>query len=254
MSLSATERFGSRVENYRRWRPGYPPELFHWLFERAAIKPGDSAADIGSGTGLFTRDLLTAGLRVFAIEPNEAMRAAAEGSLGAVPGFHSCKGTAEATGLEGASVSLVTAAQSFHWFEPAGARAEFARILKPGGHAALIWNLRRDDTPALMAYEALLRRYAPDYVHSGRPAQAHTASLQAFFDDRAVEHAAFSYTQHFDRFGLRGRLLSSSYTPPLGAPGHEEMLDELDALFDQFQENGRFAFYYETRAYMGSLH
>ncbi|MDP3295659.1 MAG: methyltransferase domain-containing protein [Nevskia sp.] len=247
-----TERFGDRVDDYRRYRPGYPPALTRWLLAEAGLVPGDTVADIGSGTGLLSRDLLAAGLRVQAVEPNAAMRAAAEAELGAFAGFASVAGTAEASGLAAASVHLLTAAQAFHWFVPLAARAEAQRVLVPGGAAALIWNVRRIDSAFASAYEDLLMRRCPDYA-AGQPHQASIGEITAFFGDATIREAQFDYLQPFDFAGLRGRLLSSSYTPKAGDVAREPLLAELRTIFDAHQQGGRVAFEYDCRAYLARL-
>lgn len=252
--MKSTERFGNRVDDYVRWRPGYPAELAPWLMNRCGLMTGDAVADVGSGTGLFSRELLQQGLRVTGVEPNAPMREAGDRFLaGFGAHFHSRAGTAEATGLAEASVRLITLAQAFHWVRPAEARTEFARVLQPGGHVALVWNVRREDTPFLEGYEALLQRHAPEYAHSGVPAQADLAVIRAFFAPADFVQHCFPYAQLFDREGLRGRLLSSSYAPAAGTTGHEPMLAELDALFDACQRDGRVSFDYDTRVFLGKL-
>jgi SAM-dependent methyltransferase len=252
--MKPTERFSNRVEDYVRWRPGYPAELVPWLMAQCGLQAGDLVADIGCGTGLFTRELLLQGLKVRGVEPNGPMRAAGDEYLAEFgEAFHSGEGTAEATGLADHSVRLVTAAQAFHWFRPPQARAEFARILAPGGCAALIWNVRREDTPFLRGYEALLQRHAPEYANSGIPAQADAAVIGPFFAPSGYIEHSFPYAQRFDRAGLRGRLLSSSYAPAAGTPGHEPMLAELDRLFDATQQDGEVSFDYDTRVFLGRL-
>lgn len=252
--MKSTERFGNRVDDYVRWRPGYPAELVPWLMAQCALRPGDAVADIGCGTGLFTRELLLQGLRVHGVEPNAPMREAGDQFLAEFgAAFDSREGTAAASGLADGSVRLVTAAQAFHWFRPAPTRAEFARILAPGGHAALIWNVRREDTPFLRGYEALLREHAPEYASSGVPAQADLAVIRPFFEPLGFVEQSFPYAQRFDREGLRGRLLSSSYAPAAGTPGHAPMMQALDRLFEAHQRAGRVAFDYDTRVFLGRL-
>jgi SAM-dependent methyltransferase len=107
--------------------------------------------------------LLDAGYRVFAIEPNEAMRAPAEKALGQRQGFVSVDARAEATGLAPRSVDAVIAAQAFHWFDPPRARAEFERILRPGGPILLVWNERR----ATQADDGFLRTSSPLFDRCG---------------------------------------------------------------------------------------
>lgn len=252
--MKSTERFGNRVEDYVRSRPGYPEALTPWLMRHCGLSAGDAAADVGCGTGLFTRELLRHGLRVEGVEPNAPMREAGERFLAEFgAAFRAHDGSAEATGLPDRGVRLVTAAQAFHWFRPAPVRAEFARILEPGGHVALIWNVRREDTPFLQGYEALLRAHAPEYAASGVPAQANLDVIRPFFAPSTFVEHSIPYAQYFDRDGLRARLLSSSYAPPAGAPGHEPMLRQLDALFAEHQRNGQVAFEYDTRTFLGRL-
>ena len=133
-----TTRFTDRVDDYVRYRPGYPDVLFATLRDVAGLSAHAIIADVGSGTGISTSHLLRAGWDVFAVEPNAAMRAAAERAQGGNPHFHSVEGRAERTTLAPASVDAVTAAQAFHWFDLDEARAEFVRILKPPQWAALI--------------------------------------------------------------------------------------------------------------------
>ncbi len=139
-SLNPTERFSNRVEDYRLYRPSYPAELLLLIQKHA---PGNSIADIGAGTGILTRLLLQTGFSVTAVEPNGAMRAAAESDLASFKTFTSVHATAEETGLASGSLDAITAAQAFHWFRFEETKLEFNRILRPGGIVFLIWNERQ---------------------------------------------------------------------------------------------------------------
>src|SRR5258708_10384954 len=112
-----TRRFSSRVGNYVRYRPGYPPAVLDLLRKQCGLTSSTVIADVASGTGIFTRILLESGNRVFGVEPNLEMRKAGEEFLGAYPHFTSVEGTAEATTLPDHSVGFVTAAQAAHWFD-----------------------------------------------------------------------------------------------------------------------------------------
>jgi hypothetical protein len=159
-----TKRFSDRVANYIRYRPGYPQALLGFLRERCAWAPAAMIADLGSGTGISSEYFLRHGNTVYGVEPNDSMRDAAEDLLARFDRFHSVSGSAEATTLPDGSVDLVVAAQAFHWFDVDATRREVRRILRPDGHAAIIWNERRvDTTPFLRAYEALLLRHGTDY-------------------------------------------------------------------------------------------
>ncbi len=248
----ATTRFGDRVDEYVRHRPGYPPALVDCLRSECGLASGSLVADIGSGTGKLTELLLATGARVLAVEPNRGMREAAERLLGGFPGFRSVDGTAEATGLEPGAVDLVTAAQAFHWFDQAAARAEFARILKPGGSAALVWNERDDDASEFLRdYERCLRDYSIDYVDHRRTASRER--IAAFFAPGGFREAEFPNGQDLDLDGLRGRYLSCSYALPRAHARFDEVMAALAAIFARHQRGGRVRIDYRTRLYHGRL-
>ena len=250
MGLDPTQRFSSRVEPYRRYRPGYPPDAIDLLCDRCGLVPQARVADLGSGTGILTALLLERGAQVFAVEPNSAMRGAAEALLGARRGFVSVMGTAEATTLEAESVGLVVAAQAFHWFDPERARGESLRILAPGGWAALIWNEPPEDPGAFLAeYDALLRRHAPEYVRV-RGLRVREHGIREFFGGEPAR-AEFANRQIFDFEGLQGRLMSSSYAPQPGEPQHAPLIAGLSQVFERHQHGGQVVFPYRTRVFFG---
>ena len=251
--IDPTLRFSSRVENYAKYRPGYPTGVITTLAEECGLTPNSTVADIGSGTGILSQLFLKNGNRVFGVEPNREMREAGERLLGKYPGFTSVNGTAEATALADSSVDFVTAGQAFHWFDRERARKEFARILRSNGWVALIWNERLTDTSHfLRAYEGLLQQYGTDYVAVDHR-NVDTDAITAFFASQPFTLRKFDNQQIFDWNGLKGRLLSSSYTPEPGHSDHQPMLDVLRALFDKHQSNGEVSFDYVTLLYFGRL-
>jgi SAM-dependent methyltransferase len=253
MDRAATQRFSDRVEHYVRSRPPYPPAFFDLFRDRLGLAPGTAIADVGSGTGISAGPLVQRGYVVHAVEPNAPMRAAADRQLGRFTNFHSVDATAEATTLPDASVDAVLAAQAFHWFDRPRARAEFVRILRPGGRAVIVWNERRlDASPFLREYEALLGRFGTDYGRV-RHENIDDAALAAFFAPSTYESLRFDNAQRFDYPGLESRLLSSSYTPSADEPRRAPMLADLRQLFDRHQQGGRVTFEYDTRAYVGRI-
>ena len=248
-----TRRFKGRAEAYARHRPGYPGAVAALLEGECALTPGSVIADIGSGTGILAEMLLARGCRVFGVEPNADMRAEGERALARYPGFESVDARAEATTLPVASVDIVTAAQAFHWFDRTRARAEFARILRPGGWVVLLWNLRRKDADAFaVAYERLLLEYATDYRRVDH-ANVTESVIAEFFDPAPFGLRVFPNRQVFEYEALEGRLLSSSYAPAAGHPNHAPMLAALRATFDRHNQGGTVAFAYDTQVYFGRL-
>ncbi len=252
MTTDPTRLFASRVADYVKSRPGYPREALQFLRDRCGVKPGSRGADLGSGTGILTAQLLEGGARVWAVEPNREMREAAERLLGGREGFTSVAGTAEATTLEAGCCEWLTAGQAFHWFDPQRARQEALRILVRGAHVALIWNEHAEAPPPFLAdYEALLRRHAPEYERV-RGRRAYGVPIQAFFG-ATPERVDFPNQQVFDLEGLEARAMSSSYVPRPGQPGHERILAGLREIFERHQRDGVVAFPYQTLLFFGPL-
>jgi ubiquinone/menaquinone biosynthesis C-methylase UbiE len=244
-----TERFSDRVETYAKYRPGYPDDLIP-LF-RTLVAPPATVADIGSGTGILTRQLLNSQYCLYAVEPNQAMRREAERTLSDCSSFHSVPGTAEATTLPDRSVDLITCAQAFHWFDRVKTKVEFNRILKINGVAALLWNERQEDASAVnRAYDKLLKEMVPEYQDvSHRRVVAE--EIRTFFAPGEAQLRTFANRQILDREGFIGRLISSSYVPNIGQPGHPEIIEAAQKIFDSYQVEGKITFDYETRVYIG---
>ena len=252
MSQAPTSRFSNRVEDYAKYRPGYPREMFDLLKRECGLFRHTYIADIGSGTGILARYFLDEGNIVLGVEPNAEMRAYAERDLAQFTKFTSVNGTAEATTLPNTSVDMITAGQAAHWFDFANARTEFVRILKPGGWVVLAWNEREvDTTPFLRDYEKLLLTFGTDYEKVRH--ERTTDNIREFFASSKYGSAVCANRQLFDLAGLRGRLLSSSYTPAVGEAKHDAMLEELRQIFDKHQREGKVSFDYQTRIYFSQM-
>jgi ubiquinone/menaquinone biosynthesis C-methylase UbiE len=245
-------RFSSRVDDYVKYRPGYPSGVLDVLAADCGLTENSTIADVGSGTGMLSELFLRNGNRVIGVEPNSAMRQAAEEFLSHFPNFTSLDGAAEATTLADNSVDFVVAAQAFHWFEQVSAKREFARVLKTGGWAVLIWNERRlDATPFLREYEKLLVQYGTDYG-SVRHENV-SGQIAEFFAPESFRLETLENVQRFDWDGLRGRTRSSSYTPEPGTPNFEPLFAGLAEIFKAQQREGLVEFSYDTRIYYGRL-
>jgi len=250
---NAKQRFSNRVEDYIRYRPGYPAGVISFLSENCGLLTGHIIADIGSGTGLLSKLFLDHGNHVYGVEPNAEMYAAGEEFLRDYPNFAGVNGSAEDTKLSTHSVDFVAAGQSFHWFDPIISRAEFSRILKPGGWVVVIWNERiLDSTPFLRDYEALLYRFGTDY---GKVSDSYPRleKMRSFFVSETFLSHDLPNLQEFDFEGLSGRLRSSSYAPSADQPNFLEMMTELEHIFTAYQQDGKVRFDYHTRIYAGAL-
>jgi SAM-dependent methyltransferase len=249
--LSPTQRFSSRVDNYVRYRPSYPREVAEMLRTECGLTSDSVVADIGSGTGKLTELLLPHAKRVVAIEPNLEMREAGERLLQPHSNFVSVAGTAEVTTLPEHSVDLIVAGQAFHWFDRERTRAEFGRILKPGGWIALIWNgLQTRSTPFLWHTRRCCASSRPN-MNTSTTAMLICRSSASFLE---VNHNS----DHFLHSKLR--LLRSPRTAAFlilrareGEPGCAAMLTQLLTIFDAHQQDGQVVFLYDTLVYFGQL-
>lgn len=246
------ERFSNRVENYVKYRPSYPPEVLDLFRDEMNLTIDSTVADIGSGTGISARIFLENGNAVFGVEPNRAMREAAEEFLQDFPKFNSVEGTSENTHLPENSVDFVVAAQAFHWFDKEKTYKEFKRILRENGFAALIWNERQLDTNEfLIDYENHLKKFGTDY-EKVRHDNLDENVLRGFFGTD-FQKRTFLNVQTLDFEGLKGRMLSASYIPSEKNPVFGQMIDELKSLFEKHAEKGKIKVLYYTNIYFTQI-
>ncbi len=215
--------FGGVADEYDRGRPGYPHAAIGWLL---GDEPLD-VLDLGAGTGKLTEALVQAGHRVLAVEPLAEMRAILTSTL---PAVEALEGTAEALPLKDASVDAVTVGAAFHWFDERPARAEIARVLRPPGVLGLLGN-GFDTSPAWVA--RVREILGPPAIQ--RP--GHWPSVEDLNEDFAeIEDREFPHEQPVDRASLRDLASSRSSLAVLGEPQRQDVLAQLDRLWEQEPE------------------
>lgn len=245
---SPTARFSDRAQDYVQFRPTYPSTAIDAMLLNLPIASVGRllAADIGAGTGISARLLGDRGVRVIAIEPNAEMRAAAMPH----PMVEWRQGTAEATHLDDASMDLVCCAQAFHWFRPAEALREFARVLRPGGRVVLMWNDRSKEHPFTREYTKIVMK-ASDNHAAARDDEGSATPLRdsdLFVNARRYE---FAHEQPLSLEALIGRVVSSSYAPKEGE-AHDTMVRELTELHKRFTDRaGLVRLRYHCRVHVG---
>jgi ubiquinone/menaquinone biosynthesis C-methylase UbiE len=213
---AAAEGFSRSAEAYERGRPEYPEAAIAYLVE--LVRPGATVLDLAAGTGKLTRPLVAAGLRVVAVEPVAEMRATLPGAL---------EGTAEAIPLGDGSVEAVTVGQAFHWFDGDAALAEIARVLRPGGLLALVWNKRVDTDPLNQAIEELVAPYRGDTPGHRGPWRAAFERTSAF---TPLEEATFEHPVVQDAERLEARVGSISFIAALDPAERAGVLERARAI------------------------
>lgn len=245
-----TAAFTSKVNDYVASRPDYPAALFEALQAGGALFGGAAIADIGAGTGLLTRQLLQRGYTVTAVEPNDAMRAAADALLSSHHGYRSIGASAEATTLPDDSIDLITVAQAFHWFDADAVRREWLRILRPAGRVVLVWNTRPLDDPLQQTVDDVLGEFG-GVKHSVLKAQQQTSTVPPFFAGAPFEKLDLRHEQCLDRRHFIGLVLSRSSMPDRDTPSGRRAERVLSSLFDRFAENNVVTINYRTVAFVG---
>ena len=245
MRSNALGRFTDRADDYVAGRPSYPDASIALLFEDLGDPALVRVVDLGAGTGISARLLAARGATVIAVEPNAAMR----GGAARAERVTWTSGTAEDTGLPAASADLVTAFQAFHWFDAPAALAEIARILRPGGRAAIVYNERDPRDPFTADYGELVRRYATDRTEARRGDGRET--FAAFDGWQTVTTTEIANAQVLDRAGVHARARSTSYLPNRGL-GADELHAAIDASFDRYARDGSVTMHLKTIVTIGS--
>lgn len=245
-------RFDGKAAVYDAARPGYAPALMAHLACEEGFAAGTRVADVGSGTGRFSEQLLELGCIVEAVEPNDQMRAVAEARLGERAEFSSTAGSAERTGLADASVDRVCAAQAFHWMDPQAFRRECRRILRPGGAVALVWNFRDPASPLVRASAAVCARHCPGFTGFSGGMDFDGDAVARFFEG-AYRTVSFPHDLAYDRKGFVDRMLSASYAPDRDDPAHAAYAADFERLFDEHAQAGVLVLPNSTAAYIGEV-
>ncbi|MCL2518592.1 MAG: class I SAM-dependent methyltransferase [Oscillospiraceae bacterium] len=255
MELKNEERFTNKADLYKKFRPNYPKELINYLYSQVGFNQESIIADIGSGTGIFSRLLLERGSFVYCVEPNEDMRRTAEKDLSSFDNFVSVNAPAENTGLQNKSVDFVTAAQAAHWFDRQTFKSECRRILKPGGKVAFVWNIRDFDSEIVKKEYDVREKYFVDRKGLGDKKGPTKNYMQDFFSDKIREEKNFKNDLQYDKEGFIGMNLSSSFAPK--EKQHPEkyhgFVCELSELFDEYSINGILNYPHYTQIEFGRV-
>lgn len=223
--------FSSRAENYAKGRFGYAQGVMELLCGEILSK-NDVIADVGSGTGIFAKELMGRGHDVFCVEPNAEMRARAEGAFAGNAHFISVAATAEETTLPAASVDLVTAASAFHWFDAERFCAECRRILKPGGILFTVANARDYTDEFTRRQHDICQRLCPGFTSLRHGIEKSVPQYKMIFG-AGLHHAEFDFPLEYTKERFVERSLSSSYAPEPNTVEQKRYIQELWRLMDR---------------------
>lgn len=256
INVAAAQGFERGAADYERARPSYPGDAVAFAIDALGLGPGRRLLDLAAGTGKFTRLVVPTGAEIVAVEPVAAMRTEL---VSAVPDVEVLDGTAEAIPLPDASVDAVTVAQAFHWFDASVALREIARVLRPGGGLALIWNVRDESVDWVKRYTEITIRHGGGTPY--RRDYSFERWRQDFDEARAIRGSGlfgpldarrFHYDQDVDIDLVLARAASTSFISALDDHARAAALAEIRTMLEQHPElQGRatFPFPYETDVY-----
>lgn len=244
---SAQEGFTREAKTYAHGRPDYPDELLGWMGEELDIGAGKEVVDLGAGTGKFTSLLLRTGAQVTAIEPVAAMREQLSEKLPAAKVLH---GTAQALPLATHSIDALTCAQAFHWFADERALQEIHRVLRPGGHLGLVWNVRDERVDWVAEMARIVERYegSTPRFHTGLWRQAFSG---ARFEPLRLREFSYQHVGPPEQV-IVARILSVSFIGALPEEQKQRVAQQLRELIDHHPELkgcSEVAVPYRTEAY-----
>ncbi|MDE7086635.1 MAG: class I SAM-dependent methyltransferase [Clostridia bacterium] len=250
--MDNTDKFNHKADAYSYGRPTYANTFIDMLYSEQGFNSQSIIADIGSGTGILSKQLLDKGSTIYAVEPNTGMRITAENILKSFKNFYSVNGTAEHTTLQNNSVDFITAAQAFHWFNGISFKKECTRILKPNGKVFLIWNTRDTAADVNIRQGLIFKKYCPDFAGFSGGIKENDDRICAFFDNKFVR-AEFDNPLLYAREKFIQRCLSGSYSLNEKDKNYNEYLQALYDFFDINSINGLLTVPNKTIAYFGTV-
>ncbi|WHX98417.1 class I SAM-dependent methyltransferase [Neobacillus sp. DY30] len=251
--MNPTDKFSGKAEVYSKARPSYPNEYIDYLLSVKFLNKASRVADIGSGTGILTRQLLERGISVIAVEPNDDMRTIAEKHLQQFEHFTSINGSAEETTLPDKSVDLVIAAQALHWFDQEKFKLECNRIMKQDAKVALVWNSRDFSSPLIKENAEIFKKYCPNfYGFSGGMGEGEEVFHQ-IFENGEFEFKRFPNDLVMDFEGFLGRNLSASYSLKESDDQYQHFVEAITILFEKYSHDGKIVMPNFTRSYLGKV-
>jgi DNA-binding transcriptional MerR regulator/ubiquinone/menaquinone biosynthesis C-methylase UbiE len=250
---SILDKFTGKSSAYKQFRPSYPKQYIDYITKNAFLNSHSSIADIGSGTGILTKELLELGYSVIAVEPNADMRNQAEMELGMMQNFLSINATAEHTTLQANSIDLVTVAQAFHWFDKAMFQLECRRILKKTGLVALVWNSRDYNSVVVRENSNICMKYCPKFKGFSGGIDNQINVFDHFFNNGEYEYRLFQNPLKYDLNTFIGRNLSGSYAPTQTDEQYSDFIMAITELFYKYSKNDILTLPNITRSYLGKV-
>ena len=243
--------FGPKANDYALYRWDYAAQAIDQLWADTGLGPDSVVADVGAGTGMLAAHFTGRAGRVFAIEPNDDMRLLARQALGECANVRVSPGYSHATGLDPASVDLITAGRALHWFDAAPSRAEFRRVLRPGGWLAVLMTETTD--PYLSAEMRGLHHAEFGWDVRYAKKDVTPADLEFYYGGPGYQRLAIVSRVRETWPQFAGRVGSISSAPNPGDPLYTAFAAALRDIFERGAAGGVLGLEYTTTVYLGQI-
>lgn len=240
-----------KAQTYAKYRPDYAPEALIVFRDSVTLPPESTAIDVGSGTGMLTRHLLGYCEKVFALEPNPAMREIAEREMGDQPGFRSLRGRAEDIPLPDHSIDLIVVGQAIHWFYPEETLAEFQRIAKPMAWL-LLAHIRSMDESLNQAMNDIFTESNGCLPSNQRPS-SNQVTNSYYFNGGKFETLRFLHNSKEDWTRFLGGIASATYAPDEDHPLYNKFAQAVRQIFDKYKKDNTLTWKIATEISFGLL-
>lgn len=240
--------FSGKSEIYAAARPDYPEELFDFLLDERILDKNSEVADVGAGTGIFSRGLAEKVKTVYSVEPDADMLKKGR----EINNIVQVCATAENTGLKDCSVDAVSAAQAFHWFDAEKFRNECRRILKKDGYVLLVWNDRDENNGFIKENIRVNKEFCKNFRGFSNGFDENNGTIEKFFSGN-FKKKEFENRLFYGKNDFILRYLSSSYAPLKDENVFFDYVAALVKIFDGYQKNGVVNYPYITRCYYGQI-
>lgn len=250
--MDNTHKFDGKAFEYLKGRPDYAKELIDYLYNEVGFSSNSVIADIGAGTGIFSKSLADRKSTVYCVEPNPDMRNTAKTFLYSFENVYIVTGDDKNTSLKEQSVDFVTAAQAFHWFDVLKFKKECRRILKSDGKVVLLWNTFNTDSAPVREWYGVFSQFCPNFHGFGNGIKKDDEKIKLFFTN-GYEYAEFDNPLMFTEETFISRSLSASYSLKSSDENFSEYISALKKVFSNNEKNGIFTADNKSAAYIGSI-
>ena len=251
----STDKFTGMAQEYAKYRPAYPENLYKFLYHSLDFSQQKILADIGAGTGKFSLPLLENGYKVYCIEPNQDMKDKMDETSGVYENYVGICASAERTTLANQSVDHIVCAQAFHWFHESLFKEECRRILKPGGNVVLIWNTRDANDEMNKVHYSINKQYCPEFkTFSGGYNKIDPDQFNDFFSNCPCDYKVFENTPHYESADIFiGRCLTGSYAPKKSNHNYTPYVDALKNMCEKYASHQDLMIKSNTVIYWGTV-